>query len=45
VGGIIFDATGSYFSAFLLVAIGMLVACACALLIKRENGKTHPNLM
>jgi MFS family permease len=45
VGGIIFDATGSYFSAFLLVASAMLAACVCALLIKRENGKTHPNLM
>jgi len=37
VGGIIYDRTGSYFGAFLLCAVFMLAACACASLIRRER--------
>ena len=37
VGGILFDATGNYFVAFLLTASFMLVACICAFLIKRNK--------
>jgi len=37
VGGIIFDVTGSYFPAFLLTAILMLLACIAGILIKRKS--------
>jgi MFS family permease len=36
VGGILFDAFGDYFLAFLLTAVISLIACVCALFIKRE---------
>jgi len=37
VGGLIYDRTGSYFLAFILCAVFMLIASVCAFLIGRKK--------
>jgi LPXTG-motif cell wall-anchored protein len=36
IGGLVYDATGSYFSAFLLIASGLLLASVLAWLIRKR---------